>query len=286
MDVDDITATEELPEELPEETRRARARHLSQQAIQLAMQGRWQDAIEMNTQIVELMPSDAESYNRLGKAYSETGQISEAREAYESALRADAANLIAQRNLERLSRITDAEVAELTRKRTSTLDPRFFMEETGKTAVITLQHPAAPTTLAALSAGDQVKLDRQDSQVVATGMDGTYIGRVDDQLSARLIRLMNGGNEYQAGVVGVDGNTVRIIVRETHQSPQNAGRISFPPRTAPETLPRPYLREGLMRRAGDEEDEDELDVDLEADADDDEDDPSDFGFHEGTLDES
>jgi tetratricopeptide (TPR) repeat protein len=282
MDVEDITSTEELPEE----TRRARARHLSQQAIQLAMQGRWQDAIEINNQITELTPSDAEAYNRLGKAYSETGQVTEAREAYESALRADAANLIAQRNLERLSRITDAEVAELMRKGTSTLDPRFFMEETGKTAVVALQHPASPTTLAALSAGDQVKLEKQDSQVVATTMDGTYIGRVDDQLSARLIRLMNGGNEYQAGVVGVDGNAVRVIIRETHQSPQNVGRISFPPRTAPETLPRPYLREGLMRRAGDEEDEDELDVDLEAEADDDDEDPSEFGFHEGTLDET
>lgn len=282
MDVEDITSTEEMPEE----TRRARARGLSQQAIQMAMQGRWQDTIEINNQIVELTPNDAEAYNRLGKAYSETGQISEAREAYEAALRADAANLIAQRNLERLSRITDAEVAELMRKGTSTLDPRFFMEETGKTTVVTLQHPAAPTTLAALSAGDQVKLEAQDSQVVATTVDGTYIGRVDDQLSARLIRLMNGGNEYQSGVVGVDGNTVRIIIRETHQSPQNVGRISFPPRTASESLPRPYLREGLMRRSGDEEDEDELDVDLDAEPDEDEEDPTEFGFHEGTLDET
>jgi hypothetical protein len=282
MDVEDITSTEELPEE----TRRARARHLSQQAIQLAMQGRWQDAIETNGQIVDLTPSDPEAYNRLGKAYSETGQIAEAREAYESALRADAANLIAQRNLERLNRITEAEAAELAKKGTTTLDPRFFMEETGKTAVVTLQHPASPTTLATLSAGDQVKLERQESQVVATTMDGTYIGRIDDQLSARLVRLMAGGNEYLAGVVGVDGNTVRIIIRETHQSPQNVGRISFPPRTAPETLPRPYLREGLMRRAGDEEDEDELDVDLEAEPDDDEEDPTEFGFHEGGLDET
>jgi tetratricopeptide (TPR) repeat protein len=282
MDVEDITSTEELPEE----TRRARARHLSQQAIQLAMQGRWQDAIDLNLQIAELTPNDAEAHNRLGKAYSETGQIAEAREAYQAALAADAANLIAQRNLERLSRITDAEVAELTRRSKSSLDPRFFMEETGKTAVVSLQHPAAPTTLVTLSAGDQVKLETQDSQVVANTMDGTYIGRVDDQLSARLIRLINAGNEYQAGVVGVDGNTVRIIIRETHQSPQNVGRISFPPRTAPETLPRPYLREGLMRRSGDEEDEDELDVDLDAEPDEDEEDPSEFGFHEGALDET
>lgn len=272
--------------ELSDEARRGRARSLAQQAITLAVQSRWQDAIETNQEIVELSPNDAEAFNRLGKAYTETGQVGEARTAYESAMRADPANLIAQRNLERLGRITDAEAAELAKKSGQKLDPRFFMEETGKTAVISLQHPAAPQVLATLAAGDQVKLEAQEKHLVAVSPDGTYLGRVDEQLSSRLTRLMQAGNEYQAGVVGVDGNTVRIIMRETHQAPQNAGRISFPPRVAQENLPRPYLREGLMRRAGDEEDEDELDVEGEVETDEDEEDPSEFGFHEGTLDET
>jgi tetratricopeptide (TPR) repeat protein len=281
MEIEDVTTTE-----LSEETRRARARHLTQQAIALAMQSRWQDAADLNRQIVELTPNDAEAYNRLGKAHTEMGQIAEAREAYESALRADAANLIAQRNLERLSRITDAEAAELARKSGQKLDQRFFLEETGKTTVVTLHHPAGPTVLATLTAGDQAKLERQDNAVAVTTMEGTYVGRLDDQLAARLTRLMQTGNEYQAGVVGVDGNTVRLIIRETYQSPENAGRISFPSHVSTETLPRPYLREGLLRRSGDEEDEDELDVDLDADESDEDEDPSEFGFHEGGLDEA
>src|SRR5947209_16042798 len=127
--------------EMSEETRRGRARHLTQQAIALAVQSRWQDAIEANQQIIELTPNDAEAFNRLGKAYTETGQIVPAREAYESSLRCDPANLIAQRNIERLSRITEAEAAELAKKSGQKLDPGFFMEEIGKTAVVTLQHP-------------------------------------------------------------------------------------------------------------------------------------------------
>jgi tetratricopeptide (TPR) repeat protein len=281
MEIEDAT-----PTEMSEETRRARARHLAQQAIALAMQSRWQDAAETNQQIVELTPGDAEAFNRLGKAHTEMGQIVEAREAYENALQADPANLIAQRNLERLSRITDAEAAELARKSGQKLDPRFFMEETGKTAVITLQHPAGPVVLATLTAGDQVKVERQDNAVALATMDGTYVGRIEDQLAARLLRLTQTGNEYQAGIVGVDGNTVRVIIRETVQSPENAGRISFPSRVSTETLPRPYLREGLMRRSADEEDEDEIDVDLDADETDEDEDPSEFGFHEGGLDES
>jgi hypothetical protein len=281
MEVEDATPAPELSEE----GKRGRARQLSQQAIGLAMQSRWQDAIEANAEIVELDPGNAEAYNRLGKAYTETGQISEAREAYENALRSDPANLIAQRNLERLSQISEAEAKALAQKAGVKLSPQFFMEETGKTAVVTLQHPAGPAALATLTAGDQVKLEAHEQQLVATTMDGTYLGRIEDQLAVRLTRLMQAENEYQAGVVGVDGNTVRIIIRETHQAPQNAGRISFPPRVT-ETLPRPYLREGLVRRAGDEEDEDELDIEGEIEGEDDEEDPSEFGFHEGPLDES
>lgn len=281
MEIEDAT-----PTEISEETRRGRARHLAQQAIAVAIQGRWQDAIELNERIVELTPNNAEAYNRLGKAYTETGQITQAREAYESSLRADPANLIAQRNLERLSRISDTEAAELARKSGRTLQPGFFMEETGKTAVVILQHPAGPALLATLTAGDQVMLERQDNAVTVTTMDGSYVGRIEDQLAARLTRLMLTGNEYQAGIVGVDGNTVRVIIRETFQAPDNVGRISFPPRVSQETLPRPYLREGLMRRGGDEEDEDELDVDLDAEDVDEDEDPAEFGFHEGALEES
>jgi tetratricopeptide (TPR) repeat protein len=284
MDIDDISSiTEQSDEE-----RRMQRRHLGQQAIALAVQSRWQEAADINRQIVELVPDDAEAFNRLGKAYTELGHITEARSAYERALQADPANLIAQRNLDRLSRINESEAAELAKKAGQKLDPRFFMEETGKTGITVLQHPARIEILATLTAGDQVKLEQQNSHLVVTTMDGTYLGRVEDKLATRLTRLMQTGNQYQSGVVGVDGHAVRMIIRETYQSPQNVGRISFPPQASQEALPRPYLREGILRRAGDEEDEDELEIGLgDVDVEDEEDeDSSDFGFHEASLDEA
>jgi hypothetical protein len=42
----------------------------------------------------------------------------------------------------------------------------------------------------------------------------------------------------------------------------------------------------LVRRSGDEEDEDELDIDIDADLEEEEEDVAEFGFHEGTLDET
>jgi hypothetical protein len=284
MEVDEFAASTEFSDE----SRRARRRQLAQQAIALAMQSRWQEAAEVNQRIVELVPDDSQAYNRLGKAYTELGRISDARGAYEEALRADAANLIAQRNLERLSRINESEVQELLRKAGQKLDPTFFMEETGKTGVTLLDEVPETDLLATLTAGDQIQLEERDGRLVATAMDGTAIGVVEERLGTRLIRLMATGNRYQAGIVGVDGTVVRIIIRETLQSPENSGRISFPPRVSSEALPRPYLRGRAVARSSDDEDEDDLDADVrDPDADDDEEeDPSAFGFSEGTLDET
>lgn len=285
MEVDEFATGTETSEE----GRRARRRQLSQQAIALAMQSRWQEAAEVNQRIVELVSDDSQAYNRLGKAYTELGRIADARTAYEQALQSDPANLIAQRNLERLSRINESEVQELLRKAGQKLDPTFFMEETGKTGVTLLEDVTDSDQLATLTAGDQIQLEERDGHLAATTMDGTVIGNVEERLGTRLLRLIATGNQYQAGIVGVDGTVVRIIIRETYQSPENVGRISFPPRVSSEALPRPYLRgRGTMTRSADEDEDEDLDVDVrDPDADEeDEEDPSAFGFSEGALDET
>jgi tetratricopeptide (TPR) repeat protein len=280
MEIDELTAPDEQ-----EQTPRPGRRQLAQQAITLAMQSRWDEAVETNRQIVDMGQPDAETCNRLGKALKELGRIAEAREAYEQALQVDPANAIATRSLDQLSRISDAEAAELAKRAGQKLDPQFFTEETGKTGVTALHAVARPEVLATVSAGDRVTLERQNGALMVSTVDGVRLGQVEDALATRLTRLMQTGNEYQAGVVGLDGHTLRVIIRETFQAPQNSGRISFPPRT--ETLPRPYLREGLMRRGAEEEDEEELDVDLQDDlGEEEEEDAAEFGFHEGGLDES
>lgn len=283
MDTDGTTTTQ-----LTDEEKRGRRRLLAQQAVALAMQGRWDDAADTNREILEYAPDDVEAANRLGKALTELGRIGEAREAYQNAIRHDPANIIALRNLERLDLISETEAAELATRARGNLDPRFFTEETGKTAILQLQSPAAVAVLATMSAGTQVDLEVQGNTMVVTTLDGTYLGRVDERLAARLVRLMDGGNQYQAGVVGVDNNVIRVIIRETFQAPQNVGRISFPPQA--EALPRPYVREGLLRRGPlvvDEEDE-ELSVDtadFESDDEEEDEEGSAFGFREDNPDD-
>ena len=59
-----------------QEERQLRLRRLhSKQAITLAMQGRWQEAVAANRRIIETFPDDVDAYNRLGRAYIELGGL-------------------------------------------------------------------------------------------------------------------------------------------------------------------------------------------------------------------
>ena len=55
-----------------------------EQAIALAMQNRWQDAVHDQPQHPDLFPNDVDALNRLGRALTELGQYGDARQAYAS----------------------------------------------------------------------------------------------------------------------------------------------------------------------------------------------------------
>ena len=52
-----------------EEERTRLKRQSSKQAIALALQGQWREAVAANKGILENFPKDVDAYNRLGRAY-------------------------------------------------------------------------------------------------------------------------------------------------------------------------------------------------------------------------
>lgn len=221
----------------------------TEQAIQFAMQSRWDDAITANRAIIAVFPTEPEAYNRLGKALSETGKIKEAREAYHRALELEPTNSIARKNLERLATAR----AKAEPDRAQQVDTSLFIEEMGKTGVTVLK-PANIKMLATLSAGDEVALKTIGSRLTVETMAGDYISDIEPKLALRLTRLIAGGNKYAAAVAGLSGDSVRVIIKETFQHPGQVGRLSFPAGKAGEVV-RPYTKESLVRADLDEEDE-------------------------------
>ena len=100
-------------------------RQTSKQAIALAMEGRWQESVDINKGIIESFPNDADAHNRLGKAYMELGDYAKAKEAYEKALKLDQYNTIAKKNLQRLTHLEDEAVRRL-RKATLKKPSRIY----------------------------------------------------------------------------------------------------------------------------------------------------------------
>lgn len=233
----------------PEERARI-LRQLTDQAIKLALESRWEEAVAVNRQLLGAFPRDLSTLNRLGKALSELGQYTEARQMYTEALDIDSTNSIARKNLDRLASFSqDAEAPRPSHER---IDPRIFIEETGKTGFTNLVDLASRATLARLAAGDQVYLQREGGALWVVNAERERIGRIEPRLATRLIDFMEGGNQYAAGITEIEPHQVRIIVRETFQHPSQFGRVSFPSQGGGD-LPRAHTRDTLVRHG--EEDE-------------------------------
>jgi tetratricopeptide (TPR) repeat protein len=219
-------------------------RQRSKNAIALAMQGRWREAVAANKGIIESFPNDVDAYNRLGKAYTELGEYALAREAYTKAIELDSYNIIAQKNLRRLSYLGEAAVTA--GADSDKAKPEHFIEETGKAGVVNLHHLARREILAKIVAGDRVYLKVNDSALAVENSRGEYLGQVEPRHAQRLVKLIEGGNRYTAAIVSSAEDRVSVIIREVYQDPSQAGQLSFPPRGG-EGL-RPYLSDKVLRR--------------------------------------
>ena len=227
-------------------------RQLGQEARKAAFEGNWEEAVALNSQIIEQADKDADAFNRLGRAYISLGQLDEAKDAYSRALKADPANLIARRNLQRLEVLRGSgggSPASVTRPgpmpRTS-----VFLEEVGKTWVDELVNPGDLQVLADITPGEQLQLAEEDDRLVVRRASGERVGEVEPKTARRVLDLMNSGNRYEIFALGLSGQTLRTILREIFRSPENATTVSFPR----QITSRAYLRDRDLLRQRDEAD--------------------------------
>ncbi|MBI4186585.1 MAG: tetratricopeptide repeat protein [Chloroflexi bacterium] len=238
-----------MPFQEEEQARLKRQR--TRQAIALAMQGRWREAIDVNKSLIESFPNDVDAYNRLGRAHTELGDYPQAKQAYSRALELDPYNTIAEKNLRRLSLLKES-VATL-ESESNRVNPQHFIEEIGKAGVVNLYRLAPPEVLARMVAGDTVYLKIAGPSLVLENGHGEYLGQVDSKHALYLIKLMEGGNRYSAAVISSAEDRMRVIIREVYQHPSQAGRLSFPPKT-PEAVA-PDVGDRMLRHEVEREEE-------------------------------
>ena len=216
------------------------------EAVQLAIAGKWDEASKLNKFIIENFGTDEETQNRLGKALSELGKLKDAKAAYEVALKLNPMNSIAKKNAARINALLHQK--EGLKVGGTKVDLNLFVEEMGKTVITILENPPGSDICSRVAAGDVAELRVADDGVFAETSRGVWLGLLEAKLARRLIKFMRGGNRYQAGVMACDGTAVKLIVRETYQDPKFAGKPSFPMRRKREVEFRPYTKESLLAR--------------------------------------
>ena len=196
---------------------------IQQEAIQATLKGNWEIAISLNLQLLKEKPDDIETLNRLAFAYNAHGLIKEAKATYKKVLKIDDTNPIALKNLKRMG---DDGISKTTSIK-FLIDNSMFLEEVGKTKVITLVNTAPPKTLHNLQIGQPLKLNIKRLKIFVLNEEDQFLGMLPDNVSKRLIKFMKGGNKYIAYIKSVEDRSVTIFVKETKRVTKYKNQPSF-----------------------------------------------------------
>ena len=213
-------------------------RGLDREAVDLALKGDWDRAAQVNRAILELFSDDVEAMNRLAKALIELGSYEEAGSVLDHLGEVAPYNNIARKNRARLEQMraqvktNDRAVSTSLHARRAAGAPQLFIGESGKSATTVLRQTPRRLSLALISPGDPVSLRLEHHALNAYADDGKYLGQVDPRLGHRLSRLIEGGNTYEAAVIGVNDEGISIIIHETHRDRSLQHVASFPTRAA------------------------------------------------------
>lgn len=192
------------------------------QAIQATLDGNWELAITINEDLLKDNPSDIETLNRLAFAYIVVGKTDHAKNAYKKVLEIDIFNPIALKNLKKLGVATHTSNGT-----TPQLVMNMFLEESGKTKVVGLINTAQPKVIQSLQVGQKLTLCIKRLKIFVLDENKQFIGMLPDIMSKRLIKFLDGGNEYDVYAKSIEGHSVSIFIREKKRSARFKNQPTF-----------------------------------------------------------
>lgn len=208
-----------LPTDIP-----ATDKSLYNLAIKCALNQNWKEAIRINQELVTRDGENVEALNRLAYAHLKSGNISSAKLTYKKVLKLDKYNPIALKNLKWLEHLSKSDIHP---DPTISPTPTIFLEEPGKTKIVTLVHPAPLRILCNIITAQKVFLLAKKHSVEVRDGKNTYIGALPDDLAFRLIRFIASGNTYDAYIKNISKNSVTVFVRELRRGKKFAQIPSF-----------------------------------------------------------
>lgn len=183
-------------------------KNLTQLAVGYALQCNWKEAIKINLLILVNEPEDLDALNRLSRAYFESGNTKKAISVSKKVLKIDTDNSIAKRALVRFKQ------ADPTHSQTGT-NKISFIEEAGKTRITSLINLGQEKTYSGLNSGDELLLATHAHKVSVVTQNGKYIGKLADDISAKIRISLKEKNDFKVYTKSVDKNCVKIFIKSS-----------------------------------------------------------------------
>lgn len=187
--------------------------NLVDKAIEAALKGDWIGAVNTNKLILKDSPFDTEALNRLARALYETGEIKKAIKKVEEVLKIEPTNSIAQKAITKYR--SSKKPNQIDKAQHNGVNTADFIEEIGTTKNLELLNICSKDLLSTISPGDELVLLAHSHKVSVTTLTRKYVGRIPDDLSARLRSLTKKGYKFKVVVKSVEGKCIKIIIKET-----------------------------------------------------------------------
>lgn len=194
-------------------------------AINAALTGNWKEAIRLNLQILKTDSKNVEALNRLARAYFQTGFKTKSTEIYKKVLRIDKFNTIAIKNLHL---VTTSKIERGTHQAPIISSATMFLEEPGVTKTLSLIRPSEPKVLSRMHPGDPVKIAPRQHCVAVTTVSGHNLGRLPEDLAARMQMFIKAGSTFTAWIRAVEATNLKIFIRENTRASKYKDSPPFP----------------------------------------------------------
>ena len=201
--------------------------NLKNSAVELAIAGKYQEAIDINMQILEENENDTDIIMQLGHAYWQIGELKKAKKYYRKALDIDPNNSLAIKKISLLNAVKQNKNLKPSEKKAKIVPITELIEEPGTTKIVKLSIVGKPEHLSLLTIGEEVLLKIRKRKIEVRDINGNYVGCLPDDLSKRIIQFIQYKTKYEAYVFSIDKNEVKIFIREVKKPKRLSNTATF-----------------------------------------------------------
>ena len=179
---------------------------LNRKAIKAALEGNWSEAINLNIEILEKLPDDTSALMRLGRAYLQNQDFTQAKKIFKKILDADPINQVALKNFEQAKN----------KKVEKNQSGKIIIKEPGTTEEVIVSLLSKRIDPESLSHGDELEVNITKNQVALITMDkrALEIAHIENPLLIRkLYEAKKHDLKITASFIGAKEYKIKVLLR-------------------------------------------------------------------------